>query len=731
MLAAAAALALSASSAGAGYVTTVFAGPEAVRLAGDVLQVRLAGLGADVKVHRATLRVPLRGHERGAVVRLRPVGLAGLGELALRPPIYRSFDATAPVRAWVADPKTNKGLKIVAGGGCDFGRAVLEVSHEGSVVQAIKPVTALRAIHQAGQTFLTWREIDDPVGRDDPTFEQLHNAVMEARKGKPTLTYRVYRSDRPITLQTLGRAERVREVPAYLSCWNFKAVANTEHPNQGHPTMHSPLRPGYNNVRAYKMTRYRITDGGKPLAHATGLAVFTCAEPGRRYYAVTASVGGCEAVDRLGPGASLAQPVDERPAKFPAIIRQRAVESRSSGRAKPTVVDVLNSWLEPPYHNLPTQQETCIVRWGDLPKADAANRRPLFVVTGTYGSTSAGMQGPGWHAARRHLGATLTIALAEGGIWQGFHECIGTLRGYDQGVVHNYPQRRVLAAARWGVWKHDLFVDPQRVYFWSQLGCWALRHGELFAVVMSNGYGNPAIGRQAQNYGRAGHWGPYPQGSKNFLGVNQWEYMNVPKFVRENPTVELPYWLCWPAYGAYPAHTVGDFGFMPWPETIHAMASTKRAFAAVWNSNGPGAIGTLRQFVLRIRRDQSLPAFTNCSLDASPGDGDHADAEKSGGINIHQRWEPETLVDQPGHWEISLHLQKSCPADRATTDVTPRRCQRFKAKPGQPFRWKLTEADGGKVVADGRAVADKWGLVTVERIELTKHPRRLTITAAR
>jgi len=133
--------------------------------------------------------------------------------------------------------------------------------------------------------------------------------------------------------------------------------------------------------------------------------------------------------------------------------------------------------------------------------------------------------------------------------------------------------------------------------------------------------GNFAVGKLAQNHGRSGKWGPYPAGSKNFAGVNQWEYMNTAKFVRENPTVELPYWLCWPAYGAYPAHTIGDFGFMPWPEMFHAMHATKRAFAAVWNANGPGEIGDLRTFVRRLRRDQSLPAFGRCSLDASPGDG--------------------------------------------------------------------------------------------------------------
>jgi len=495
-----------------------------------------------------------------------------------------------------------------------------------------------------------------------PTLRVTIHAIVSQESTKSIEqrpVYRVYRSDKPITVETLGEAELVREVDQILSSYNMKAVKNTEHPNQGHPTMRSPIRPGYNNVRAYEMTRYRITAGGEPLPHATGLAAVTCTQPGKRYYAVTASIDGREAVAAFGPGASLAEPVEEKPSAFPAIVYQRhSQRPPDRGQEKPTVAEVYNSWLEPPYHQVPNEAETVIVKWSDMPDADAESRRPLFVLTTTYGGTSAGLQGIGWHGARKHLGGVLTIGVSEGSVWQGWHECVDTLRSFDQGVVHNYPQRRVLAAARWGIAKDDFFVNPQRVYLWSQLGCWALRHGDVFAAVMSNGYGNFAIGKLAQNHGRSGKWGPYPVGSKSFSGMNQWDYMNVAKFVRENPEVELPYWLCWPAYGAYPAHTIGDFGFMPWPETIHAMHSTKRAFAAVWNSNGPGEIADLRRFVLRIRRDQSLPAFGACSLDASPGDGDHADAEKSGGINLHQRWDPETIVDEPSRWEASMYLQE-------------------------------------------------------------------------
>jgi hypothetical protein len=247
----------------------------------------------------------------------------------------------------------------------------------------------------------------------------------------------------------------------------------------------------------------------------------------------------------------------------------------------------------------------------------------------------------------------------------------------------------------------------------------------VFSVVMSEGHGNLAIGKVPQQHGWK--WGPYPKGCRNWLGVDQWEYMNLPKWIRENPTVELPYWLCWPAYGAYPDHTVGDFGFMPWPEMIHAMTSTKRALAANWSTNGPGPVGPLRDLVSRIRLHQSLPAFTRCSLDSSPGDGDHADAEKGSGINLYQLWEPETVVDEAGRWEITLYLREDCPYPECTTDLTPRRCQKFKARPGQSFKWVRTPLDDARALQSGTATADRWGLVTLEGVKVAKGKNRIRI----
>ncbi|MBM4038447.1 MAG: hypothetical protein FJ290_08025 [Planctomycetes bacterium] len=715
------------SAAAAGGAEQFVTEPFPAEAEGATVRFDLKPLPPATKVLRAILRVPTQGHQNGAAVRLEAAGVANAEPLKLLPPDYVSFDATAPAMAWVANPQANQGLRITNAGGVDFRRAVLEVSYLAEGREPIKPVAELNALHQSGQTFLTWKEIEDVVGDDAPKFEDFDKAVLGAR-AKRRLVYRVYRSAEPITVANLGQAELAREVPEVVSCWNLKAIRNTEHPNQGTPTKHSPLRPGYNLALNHVMTRYRIVGGtsqsreSDPLPRATGLAVFTATKPGKRYYAVAASIDGREAAAEL---ACLKEPVSETPSPFPAIVYQRTA-SPDPREKQGGDVDVYNSWIEPPYDSVPSVSETFIVRWRDLPRPAADTRTPLMLSIGTYGCTATEAASPGWHAARRHVRSALILALSEGGLWQGFHECIGTLRGYDDGVVHNYPQRRVLGAAAWAVAERGLFVDPERVAIWGQFAGWALRHGDVFSAVMSNGHGNLAIGKVPQQHGWK--WGPYPKGSKNWLGIDQWEYMNLPRWIRENPTIELPYWLCWPAYGAYPAHTIGDFGFMPWPEMIHAMAVTKRAFAANWSTNGPGPVGPIRDLVSRIRLHQSLPAFTNCSLDHSPGDGDHDDAEKGGGINLYQLWDPETLVDEPDRWGITLYLRDDCPYPDLTTDLTPRRCQKFKAKPGESFKWTHSSLDDAKQLQSGTATADKWGLVTIGKLTLSKVKSRVRLS---
>ncbi|KPK83807.1 MAG: hypothetical protein AMJ81_07220 [Phycisphaerae bacterium SM23_33] len=85
---------------------------------------------------------------------------------AVRGPWYDRFDVTEAVKKWVSGA-ANGGFFFKA---CPFWNAeapCLDVWYQGRPQDVPPQVTGVEALHHAGQTFITWKEIADPVGRDE------------------------------------------------------------------------------------------------------------------------------------------------------------------------------------------------------------------------------------------------------------------------------------------------------------------------------------------------------------------------------------------------------------------------------------------------------------------------------------------------------------------------------------------------------------------------------------
>jgi hypothetical protein len=108
----------------------------------------------------------------------------------------------------------------------------------------------------------------------------------------------------------------------------------------------------------------------------------------------------------------------------------------------------------------------------------------------------------------------------------------------------------------------------------------------------------------------------------------------------------------------------------------------------------------------RFALNRSYPAFSNSSIDSKLGNGSKDDGDREGGINLGFDW--KDVVDDAGKWSVTISNELA--RHEMTVDVTPRRCQNFKLKPGTECRW--TASTG----ASGTAVVDKWGLVTVPEV---------------
>ena len=95
----------------------------------------------------------------------------------------------------------------------------------------------------------------------------------------------------------------------------------------------------------------------------------------------------------------------------------------------------------------------------------------------------------------------------------------------------------------------------------------------------------------------------------------------------------------------------------------------------------------------------------------------------------------DTLLEKADRYEITVYLIRSAPKDECTVNITLRRCRTFKPMPGTKLKWTNSRKSGSAVGGDarreiqsGEVTADKWGLVTLEQVKVTKAGNRIKIT---
>ena len=192
-----------------------------------VIQIDLGALLPQrPEIYRARLlasRAPITGADEEAVVKVeifpltRPFVAGGKPALGPRPlkliaPWYDCFDATEQVRACMPK-KSNCELYVKAFPKWQRESTALEVTFEGKPTGKLPPpVTGLRVLHRAGQTFITWKEtrlpaaggqVEDPFGDKPVTLAQLRQKQQEMAE-RARVRYRVYRHSRPIDKKSLS-----------------------------------------------------------------------------------------------------------------------------------------------------------------------------------------------------------------------------------------------------------------------------------------------------------------------------------------------------------------------------------------------------------------------------------------------------------------------------------------------------------------------------------------------
>ncbi len=710
------------------------------------------------RVHGASLH--LSGGQPREPVRIFLTG--GLGAdaqpvaagkpLKLGGPGLRSFDATEAVRLWVKDPAKNLGFAVVSFGGRLAGSwlAIRYEAPAGAKPAKVPPqVEGLGAVHRDGQTFLVWKELPtyrppakeilwitrvsgrgttteagpgkDVHGYPRPAaikLQTLRNmqglAVRDKAIGQwaramppfkrlrqvPTVYYRVYRHGEKITPASLKDAELIGQVDA-LCAYQGGFVHIDSHGEYYAP-----------RERADSVIPTWSVGPGEPVCPGEAYYVHTPKAGGKSYYAVTAVRDGTENAAQVADANSLAAPLAETAADPKPVLQFVTVNRTRYGNS--TATEFWHAyWLGPPLANIPANLPRRVVM--AIPK-DWPQPGAMKLNTHAY-------MGPGWKVddiKTAYLHVEQDVAYA-GDLC--YHSGRGTLLSFREGKVDYFSDRYVTSAVRWalGKWK----VDRSRIT--SSIGShYGVRHPELFPILWFGPYEvdydqkwNPCYGSLFSRLGPTDL-------SRTVDGHRAWDVFSIAWYLAQDPGKDIPFWVH-DVGGKESGHAV-EYGWQDDAKGLAALRDFRQPHVAHW---GGGVIS--REIVVGLRSmswTRSVPAFSNCSLDSRPGNGDPADGDPWGQINGFLFWEFKTIQDEKDNWAMTVYLTGDCPDQACTVDVTPRHLKKFKPKAGEKFTWTNTSVAEKRKVRSGNVTADKWGLVTLPKVQVTKGRNRIEIARA-
>jgi pimeloyl-ACP methyl ester carboxylesterase len=542
-----------------------------------------------------------------------------------------------------------------------------------AVSASAAPVDDLHAVARDGQVFLTWKEAETPSGT----------------------TFNVYASDRAIAKVT-----------------EAKKIAH-------HIEQHS-ARDWWEDPASFKKgvergvpVGFRIEGNGQPLDPQLGLFVHTVPKgaKGKMFFAVTSSDAGGKEDITLVPGANaLADGIAAAPGEIkPIWQREGEAPAPGSGKGLPLWLSLhAKGGVVANMEYLVFGDETMGWREGLPFKFSVRVQGDEVVVQPT---DRVWINRPHKEASDGGTNAIWTF-------WYGYNSHIYDRGQMGTGTPTNYTERRNLWILDWV--RRQYQPDTNRWYCsgGSMGGCgtmsFAWRHPELFAA----GHARVPIvsythlGKNSAVRLEPSCWtGPIAPDLRTDEGVSLLDRMNGTKFATESHD-DLPF--------IFLLNGRQD-GSIPWdnnPPFYRAMEAARQGFAAYWDNgehstcgkDAPKDVQAWTERFRRIRRDQSYPAFTHTSSDRNPGNGAADDGDIIGWINRGMDW--KDVEDTPDHYSIVVLADYEGVEYPVRTDVTLRRVQQFKTKPGEKVSARVGDANPISITADST------GRITIPQVSI-------------
>ena len=474
-----------------------------------------------------------------------------------------------------------------------------------------------------------------------------------------------------------------------------------------------------------KSQGFVIEDCGKPIPAGGGLHVhtpMTKAETGKRYYAVS-----CQDQGKFAGFTALKTPVEVRLAPIQAIQIAGKKIPRGSGKGRPLVIHLhgrgggvgVDSRGRALGTHLFFTDRTLGWREGLPFKFPVSvNSRPDRVSVSFFDRVWIGR-----NLSKAEYSDSRDAVKAISTFWMGYNPRIGESMLGPEFICDNYTERLVLKMIDW-VQEH-FQTDPAAVYIsgGSMGGTGAVQLAthfpHRFAAVSAQVPIYSYTWKRSQVGGYTSAWriqcsvGKFT--SKNPAkmpdGTDLLDYLNGAKNIA-HPEKDFP-----PIFACNGRQDKS----MPWANNppFFAAADQARQFLSVyWNDGNHAMSGTIPRDVkkemalpslLRFRLNASYPVFSRSSDNKDAGSGDIGKGDITGWMNRGIDW--QTLADEPEKYEINLKIAHPEIRYPVTADVTIRRRQKFRPRPGQSVQVRINGQPAPEPVK-----LDPSGLLTVPKV---------------
>ncbi|KKL79128.1 hypothetical protein LCGC14_2017940, partial [marine sediment metagenome] len=623
---------------------------------------------------------------------------------ALKGPWFDRFDVTEAVRKW------DRG----AGGGGFFVKACprwnpegtcLDVTYEGKAEEVPPQVTGVKALHRAGQTFITFTEAGPLDGDGKLTWGRYKRLLADA---KDPLVYCIYAHDKPITAASISSAKLLARVKP-LSAYNVNArnreyligQAMTKSDEMGELAKHyngeiSRWHMDSLRMDRYPLRRFAIDEKAGPLPPGTGLYVHQPSKAGKRYYAVVSRRGGVENARDIS-AANTVGPVSE--AVGPGAPVRQGKGLWGPHFDWPGTRWVYVQWCAPPLSPRPNMYFNWSVLVppgaGDadtpvLPGMQSSAKVPaeLYFHRGGYSYAQPG---------GKMLLDSIQIAPHDypASSWYGFNDAWGTLKSFRRGTVSNHTQRRIIAFLEWA--KRAFPIDPDQVIASGSDGAaaLALNFPDMFAYVRVTGFDRSGVLDPKAEGRYAAVWGLKSPEITDDRGRPSWRWAYLDELALAQ-TEDLPLFTCLGAsWGVDKGYAKGDGRF------YRAMLKANQPLIACWGWNGARNLGPVSKYTgrwwgHRLSRNVPVPAVSNSTRDHGK--------EQSGLAGGGYNW--KDVKDTPKSFRITLT------GGKGTFDFTPRRLRRFEIRPSEKVRWSAESLPGSRRGKDQKLPEPQSGVVT-------------------